>query len=455
MYAIVDIETTGGYAQSNRITEVAVFIHDGVKITDSFESLINPQQAIPPYITGLTGISDETIQGAPSFAEVAEELSHMLSGNVFVAHNVHFDYSFLKMEFSALGIDLNLKKLCTVRLSRKLLPGLNSYSLGNVAESLGIQIENRHRAAGDAEATVKLFDYLYNLNPQVIIDSLKRASGETNLPPNLNSEEVDALPDQPGVYYFHNKAGEVIYVGKAVDIRKRIISHFTGVGSTWSNTNIRSEIHHVSFELTGNELIALLLEVEEIKRLWPKYNSAGKTFKIKWGLYGYTDGKGYLRLQISKSKQGIRPLKAFGTHAEAWQFLINKITAFTLCPKLCGIQQSKGACFDFKGGICKGACAERERPEDYNERANQAMKSFSSEESSYIIPLAGRVEEEKSIVLVENGKFIGFGFVPFEMQFLNIDQVRDFIKPRKDHQEIYQIVDGFVNSGRVEIIRFE
>ena len=194
MYAIVDIETTGGYAANHRITEVAVFLHDGMQITDTYHTLINPGRAIPYYITGLTGISTEMVLDAPTFEDIAEDLYNLLEGKIFVAHNAQFDYSFLKREFELAGVTWQAKKLCTVRLSRKIIPGLRSYNLGSLAESLGIEIENRHRASGDAHATVKIFDLLLRRDrDNHIAKALKRNSGETILPPNLAREEFDRL----------------------------------------------------------------------------------------------------------------------------------------------------------------------------------------------------------------------------------------------------------------------
>ena len=239
MYAIVDIETTGGYAANHRITEIAIFHHDGIQITETFHTLINPGRDIPYYITGLTGISTEMVLSAPTFEEVAEEIFNFLDGKVFVAHNAHFDYSFLKREFELTGINWQAKKLCTVRLSRKIIPGLRSYSLGTLSESLGIEIINRHRANGDAHATVKIFDQLLRRDrDNYIAKALKKNSGETILPPNLPKEEFDRLPALPGVYYFHNARGQVIYVGKAINIKKRIAGHFTGEAREWSRSKI-------------------------------------------------------------------------------------------------------------------------------------------------------------------------------------------------------------------------
>src|SRR5689334_18327395 len=300
MYAIVDIETTGGYAGYHRITEVAIYHHDGLNIVDSFRLLLNPGRSIPHFITGLTGINAEMVKDAPTFPDVADEIFSWLEGRVFVAHNAHFDYSFLKKEFEDAGINWSTKKLCTVRLSRKIIPGLRSYSLGRLAESLGISIIDRHRAGGDAEATAKIFDVLLKRDSEgAIAKALKRNSGETMLPPNLPRTEFDKLPAKPGVYYFHDAKGKVIYVGKAINIKKRIAGHFTGDAREWNRSNIRNEIHQISYELTGTELIALLLEAQEIQRLWPRYNLAQKYKVEEWGIFDYEDRNGHIRFSIN------------------------------------------------------------------------------------------------------------------------------------------------------------
>ncbi|MBC7850109.1 MAG: GIY-YIG nuclease family protein, partial [Chitinophagaceae bacterium] len=334
MYAIVDIETTGGYAAHHRITEIAIYHHNGIEVTDQYSTLINPGMEIPYYITGLTGISTDMVKDAPSFEEVAAQLLRFLEGRIFVAHNAHFDYSFIKKEFEQTGIAWQPRKLCTVRLSRKIIPGLRSYSLGSLTESLGIRIQNRHRAGGDAEATAKVFTQLLNRDSENHINkALKRNSGETILPPNLSKEEFDQLPVRAGVYYFLDSHGQVIYVGKANNIKKRIAGHFTGEAREWSRSKIRDEIHHITYELTGNELIALILESQEIRRLWPKYNRAQKYRSEEWGIYDYIDGNGYSRFSVTVMARGTRPLIRFATKGDAWNFLWEKVRAFELCPK--------------------------------------------------------------------------------------------------------------------------
>ncbi|HMD01213.1 MAG TPA: exonuclease domain-containing protein, partial [Ferruginibacter sp.] len=198
MYAIVDIETTGGYASAHGITEISVYVHDGERVVKHFQTLVNPQQAIPRYITALTGISNAMVTDAPAFDEVAETIYELLHPNVFIAHNVNFDYSFVKHQLKAAGFDLNAKKLCTVRLGRKVFPGLPSYSLGNLCRSLKIEIENRHRADGDAKATVQLFEQMLAKGAQAHIDQmLKRSSGEQWLPLHISKTAVDQLPNKP------------------------------------------------------------------------------------------------------------------------------------------------------------------------------------------------------------------------------------------------------------------
>jgi DNA polymerase III subunit epsilon len=456
MYAIVDIETTGGYAENHRVTEIAIYHFDGVQVTDKFHTLINPGRKIPTFITGLTGITTEMVSEAPAFEEVAEEIYERLKDRVFVAHNAHFDYSFLKKEFDESGIAWTTKKLCTVRLSRKIIPGLNSYSLGRLAESLGIKIPDRHRAGGDALATTRIFAELVRRdNTGVITKALKRNSGETILPPNLPKEEFDKLPAKAGVYYFHNVRGTVIYVGKAINIKKRISGHFTGEAREWNRSNIRNEIHHISFELTGNELIALILESQEIRRIWPKYNLAQKYKVEEWGIYDYEDQNGYLRFGVNMVSRGTKPLITFSSKGDAWNFMWEKVKEYDLCPRLSGLQVAKGLCFSHQSGTCKGACQGVEKAKKYNKRVQKAIDSFFEAGQTVAILGKGRKPEEKSVVLVENGSYLGFGFFDESESFRNLDDAKSLIKPTKDNRVVQNIVNSYLTNPRgVELVLF-
>ncbi len=457
MYAIVDIETTGGYAEKHRITEVAIYLHDGIRVTDSFRTLINPERNIPYYITGLTGITTDMVMSAPSFKEVADDIFKRLEGKVFVAHNAHFDYSFLKKEFEEVGINWQSKKLCTVRLSRKIIPGLRSYSLGSLSESLGIEIVNRHRAGGDAEATAKIFDQLLRRDhDRYILKVLKRNSGETILPPNLPKEEFDRLPFLAGVYYFHNAHGHVIYVGKAINIKKRITGHFSGDGREWSRSKIRNEIHHISYELTGNELIALILESQEIRRLWPKYNLAQKFRLEEWGIFDYEDRNGYRRFSVNLVSRGSRPLKKFNSKGNAWNFLWEKVRTFDLCPKLSGLQLAKGLCFEYQTGKCHGACTGAEPAAAYNARVEKAIESFKVPGGSVAIIGKGRNIEEQSLVLVERGNYVGYGFFDRQSSISDFESAKFLVKRSPETPTVQSLINGYVTNPRgAEIVVFD
>jgi DNA polymerase-3 subunit epsilon len=215
MYAIVDIETTGGSARTEKITEIAIYLHDGNQITGEYVTLINPERNIPYFITNLTGITNEMVEDAPRFYEIAKTIVELTEGRTFVAHNARFDYSFIRQEFKSLGFNYKRNILDTVALSRKLIPGHSSYSLGNICKDLNIMINGRHRAAGDAHATVKLFEILVAKDAE-LSDSksgLIRNTKVSKLNPKLDINKIDAIPDVPGIYYFYNENGNLIYIG--------------------------------------------------------------------------------------------------------------------------------------------------------------------------------------------------------------------------------------------------
>jgi len=456
MYAIVDIETTGGYAENHRITEIAIVHHDGLQAGKSFRTLINPGRNIPSYITGLTGITSEMVLSAPRFEEIATELYDLLNGRIFVAHNSHFDYSFLKKEFEQVGIAWQTRKLCTVRLSRKIIPGLRSYSLGSMSESLGIRIADRHRAGGDVDATVKVFDVLLKRDHDgQIIKALKRNSGETILPPNLPKQDFDLLPAKPGVYYFLNARGQVIYVGKAANIKKRIAGHFTGDAREWSRQNIRNEIHHVKYELTGNEMIALILESQEIRRLWPKYNQAQKHRVEEWGVYMYEDRNGYVRFSVNTVMRGSQPLVRLSSKGDAWNYLWEKVRYFELCPKLCGLQAARGLCFQHQTGECRGACQEIESPKKYNKRVLKMLDTTKQAGESLAILGNGRTSSEQSLILIKSGSYVGHGFTERKMTFKDFAEAQRFVNAGVETPTVHNLINSYLaNLKEDEIVVF-
>ncbi|AGA78806.1 exonuclease domain-containing protein [Echinicola vietnamensis] len=438
IYAIVDIETTGGYGKRHRITEVAAVAHNGSQILDSFQTLINPDCEIPGFITGLTGIDQSMVEGAPYFEDIADELYAFLEDKIFVAHNVNFDYQFIRSEFERIGKSFDRPKLCTVRLSRKIFPGLRSYSLGRICEHKNIEIKSRHRAFGDAEATAELFTKLLLADQEGIVEQLlKRNSGEAFLPPNITKEQFLSLPESIGVYYFHDANGKVIYVGKALNIRHRFKGHFSGAGK--GKQGMKSAIYDVSFQLTGSEFLALLVEALEIKQHWPKYNRAQKAKNAPWGIYRYQDGQGFERFQVAKINRFTKPLLAFHSHHEAWSYLLEKIEKHQLCAKLCGVQKSASACFDHQAGACLGACCGEEEPSSYNTRVEDWLQEIQREKSRLLIREKGRHPNEQAAIYFEDGVLKAYGFIDSEAEFDTDEAVIDqleMVKPVGDTSSI-------------------
>ncbi|RIW14379.1 DNA polymerase III subunit epsilon [Algoriphagus lacus] len=411
-FAIVDIETTGGAPSGGGITEIAVLIHDGEQIVREFQTLINPQQGIPSYITGLTGIDNSMVRDAPTFPEIAEELWDLLENRIFVAHSVNFDFGFIREAFLRTGRELNAQKLCTVRLSRKVFPGLGSYSLGRLCESQKIPILARHRAMGDARATALLFDRMIKERQDVILGSLKKNSGEAFLPPNFPLSKFRQIPESCGVYYMLNSKGKVIYVGKALNIRERFKGHFSGQVLPQLKQHLKAEVVDLQWQLTGSELMALLLETLEIKRLWPPYNSALKMPKTLWGLFHYQDGSGYHRFQIAKVTKNLRPLETFFSSEEANQFLKQGIETYQLCQKLSGLR--KVICEVVQDQSCLGACKSAELPVDYNERVEEFVRVIRESKKDLMLALPGRETEEKAYCYFEAGMFSRYAFLKEE-----------------------------------------
>lgn len=271
-YCIVDIETTGGQRGRNKMTEIAMLLFDGEKILDRFESLINPEMSIPYHITRLTGIDNQMVEDAPKFYEIAKKIVEFSKDSIFVAHNVFFDYNFIQSEFRELGYSFKSKKMCTVRLARKILPGHKSYSLGNICADLQIPIKARHRAMGDAEATTELFRQMILKSPDLISTIEEKTSSKLSLPPHLKEEDLENLPNRPGVYYFWSKNGELLYVGKSKEIRKRIKSHFRLNIKRQKDIELKNSVARITFEETGSDLIAQIYECHLIKSLKPFFN---------------------------------------------------------------------------------------------------------------------------------------------------------------------------------------
>lgn len=447
MYAIVDIETTGGYASANGITEIAVLIHDGNSVVKKFATLINPLQKIPNYITALTGIDNTMVADAPTFEDIAETLFELLKDKVFVAHSVNFDFSFIKHQLKNYDYHLTPKKLCTVRLGRKVFPGLPSYSLGNLCRSLKIPIDNRHRAGGDAKATVLLFEkYLENNGQEHIEAMLKKSSAEQWLPMHLSKEDIKKLPNKPGVYYFHDAKNKIVYVGKAVNIKKRVSSHFTHNAPDRKRQNFLRNIHAITCKECATELEALVLESTEIKRLWPKYNASQKQPQQRFGLYSFEDGKGYIRLAIDKRKKHLPALYTFNLLHEGLVMLKKMIEEFALSDKLCFVN---------KQPLTEEENTALETPKKYNKKISKAIEALNAQLPTFAVIDDGKSDNEKLCLLIEKGNFWGMGYLPEYNNLPNINELKEILTPYADNDYIRNSIYSFVEINpekKVELL---
>ena len=451
-YAIIDIETTGGSPQRDKITEIAILIHDGNKIIDEFVTLINPERFIPHFITSLTGVTNEIVADAPKFYEVAKEIVKITEGKIFVAHNANFDYHFIRNEFKNLGFKYKRDVLCTVKLSRKLIPGLQSYSLGKLCDELQIKTDNRHRAAGDAIATSKIFDILLSLDRNYQgKESLFHKPGLSNLNPDLDTDIIKDLPEETGIYYFYNKDKNIIYIGKSKNIHQRVITHLSN-NSSKRAVEMKDRITCIGYEITGNELIALLLESDEIKKHKPVYNRAQRRTSSNHSIYTFKDENGYIRFSIEKNKDDTMPLASYESKEKARKQINKIIEDFNLCQKLSGLYDSPGNCFQHQIGICHGACIQIESSEEYNQRAAKAQRTFEFEYQNLLIIDQGRKNEERAVVKIENGRYIGFGYIDISEINTGYELFHDCIKPYQDNRDVQHIIKRYLKRNKPEKI---
>lgn len=456
LFAVIDVETTGGGINGNRLTEICIVLLRGSVIIDKFTSLINPEEEIPRYITALTGIDNRMLEDAPKFHEVAKKVEELTRDAIFVAHNVNFDYNVLRNEFRELGFEYTRKKLCTVRLSRKLIPGLFSYSLGRLCDSISIPISNRHRAEGDTDATVILFQRLLSLddNFKLINSFLHVRSRQATLPPHIEAEQINELPESPGTYLFKDRQHKVIYVGKAINIKKRVVSHFYDRMS--KEYHLGQETFHIDHETTGNELIALLLEAECIRKYYPKFNRAQKRPGPVYQIVSYTNQRGILQLAMEKTNKFRESVGIFYSRALAQEKLEQLCREFSLCPKYCSLQTNVEECSHYSIVSCEGICSGKEEVDVYNTKVNKAIASLTEESSTFVTREKGRNFKEEAFVLVKEGQYQGFGFIDAETQINRLEDYEAFLKRQTATYHTNKILSNYLRKqGAPKVIFFE
>ncbi|WP_298299494.1 exonuclease domain-containing protein [Hydrotalea sp.] len=437
MFAIVDIETTGGHAQYSGITEIAVVLFDGKKTEGIYETLVNPQMPIQPYVQSLTGITHAMVAKAPLFSSIAPHIHHLLKDRIFVAHNVNFDYAFVKQQLANCGFELNSHKLCTIRLSRKIFPGLPKYGLGSICHSLQIPHTQQHRAAGDALATTELLKLLIQNDTSGHLQKMmKRKQPAAYLPPHIPETQFNALPEQSGVYYFYNQEKKIIYVGKAKNIKKRVSQHFANNKTSAQKQVFLREIHAIQFTTCSSEFTASILESIEIKKWWPNYNKSQKFKEQKYGLYHFTDSKGYERLAIDKWKKQLTPLASFRHLPEANNCLWNLIKQFDLSPHLCFLDKTMPL---------------QPLPEIamYNARVQTAIQSLKAN------AITCSIKNGTHYILIEKGVFIGMGLVDTTIKDLSVESLKNTLTPYPENDVIRHLIQQYMRNHPEDVILFD
>lgn len=448
MYAILDIETTGGKYNEEGITEIAIYKYDGHEIVDQFISLINPERPIQAFVVGLTGINNEMLRNAPKFYEVAKRIIEITSDTILVAHNAQFDYRILQLEFDRLGYEFQRTSLCTVELSKELLPGHASYSLGKLVRTLGIPITDRHRANGDALATVKLFKLLLNKDTsKTIISQSIKLNPKRQLDTKLK-DIIDALPSSCGVYYMHNVNGKVIYIGKSKNIKNRINQHFTS--DNRKSKQIQDEVEAVTYEETGSELIALLKENEEIKKNKPYHNRSLKRTLFNYQLTSFLDDEGYINLKLEKADGRKPSITTFSNSQSAKSHITRIVEEYELCQNKSGLHKSDSNCFNYTIKKCNGACIGEEPVSAYNDRVNLFITKHNFTNKNLMIIDRGRNVEERSVILIEEGAFRGIGFYNLNFQLNNTEILRNIITPMQDNKDARHILQSYLRTKSVK-----
>ena len=392
---------------------------------------------IPPFVVALTGISNEMVAVAPAFEEVADKIFTLTEGKIFVAHDVKFDYTMIRNEFKRLGRKYQRRHLCTVKMSQKVFNGLTTFSLGKLCKTIGIPVDSRHRAYGDAEATAQLFErILLNDRGEMLHSFLKSELEEANFPVTISKQQVDQIPEEAGVYYFVDENGKPLYIGKSKDIRGRVISHFSRDTENVKFQKLKQQVHDINYEVTGSELIALLLENSEIKRYWPPFNSMQRGKKYRYGVYQGKSKNGFMTLQVKMLNPEKEPILKLTTRRSVEHFLERIIESYDLVPELCGFE------------IDRSFSLKNISPKSYNANVRKVIYEHRFKPKSFLLITEGRTLDERSVVWVENHAYKGFGFFHPDKTGDDIEKIKEATKAYPDNPEARRIIKRWLRKKR-------
>ncbi len=457
IFAFITMNTLGKGPRSSRIIEICIHRLEKGIITKRFSSLVNPEINIPFSVRERTGLDNDVMLEAPLFSEIALEVENITDHAILVAHNASYLINMLQWEYRYLGQNFERTKICTFRLTKRLMPYLFSYELDRLCGNLGIPICEENRLTGRTEALEILFQRLLSLDMdegfQNIHGLLNPMEKQYKLPGHIAAKEFTRLPTKPGVYQFKNSYGKIIYVGKAKNIRKRVLSHFHAKNT--KELVLCSETYSFEFEVTGNELVALLLEADLILKILPKFNVVQKRPRNAYQIVIGRNKDKILKISLEKKPYCFELNDIYYKRQEAVQILAQLCEEFQLCPKFMGIQKASEKCSRIEPSTCKGICDGMEETESYNRRALLALETLKSPYDSFVIIENGRCVEEKSFVMVLECIYQGFGYFDGSQHFSNPEEILASIMPRKHTYHTSQILKDYKKKNPHRIKLFE
>jgi DNA polymerase III subunit epsilon len=446
--AFVDIETTGMRSGFDRIIEIGILRVEDNILTKTYHTLLNPQTHISPFIETLTGITPSILENAPTFEQVKDEIYEILQDCTFVAHNVRFDYGFLKNEFRRFETTFSPKQLCTVKLSKALFPTFRKHNLDSLMERFSINCDNRHRAFDDAKVLWEFYQKVLTLFPQdKIEEALKRIMKRPSIPLNISTSILDSLPSSAGVYILYGANDLPLYIGKSINIRDRVLSHFSSDHTSPLEMKISQQIERVEAISTAGELGALIKEASLIKEMQPLYNRKLRLSRKLFVLRNILTKDGYSTVAMDLLNNSIIDntddvLGIFRSKKQIKDFLITLTEEYNLCERILGLEHTKSACFGYRLGRCKGACTGKEAPTMYNLRSLIAFSKNKLKAWPFNGPICiEEGDDEKEAFLIDKWCYLG-----------SIKkQQDDFSSVQNDYNfdlDTYKILESFLRSEK-------
>lgn len=439
MYSVVDIETTGGKSSSNRVTEIAIVKTDGKKIIETFSTLVNPHRKIDKFVVQLTGITDAMVANAPDFESIIEKIDEFTKDTIFVAHNIGFDYSIIKREYRNADKVFKRNNLCTVQLSRKILKNENSYSLGKLSDSLGIILENRHRALGDAEATAHLLHHLINtVGEENVLEQTAHKTQQIEFKGEITNDIIEELPEDPGVFRFLDKAGKVLYIGHSKNIFSTVTKFLIHEVKLNSYHGLFENMFSIDFEVRNSFLIAQLYAISEMIKHKPAFNKSSTYKDLPVGIFLKEE-------DLLNSPFYIENNHDFGNDKAIWRFT-NGASAKRFLRKILKLKALTPPAFNGDKKIFDA---------EYKEKIERYLLTDLYPARNFFMVREVSYEKKAYVVWIEDFVYKGFGEIDMEFGDQSIQSLRDCIKFQRNNMQIQKLLKKyFAKAKGIQLLKY-